>query len=86
MKRILIIEPNWLGDILFTTPAIRAIREHNPDAFIACMVHPRCVEMLEDNPNIDKLILFDERSSHRSILAKILFIISLRKFKCVRIF
>jgi len=81
MKKILIIEPNWLGDILFTTPAIRAIRAHNPDAFSACMVHPRCVEMLEDNPNIDKLILFDERSSHRGILEKILFILSLRKFK-----
>ena len=27
MKRVLIIEPNWLGDVLFTTPAIRAIKE-----------------------------------------------------------
>ena len=81
MKRILIIEPNWLGDILFTTPAIRALRENNSDAFIACMVHPRCVEMLEDNSDINKLIIFDERGSHKGILAKISFIFNLRKYK-----
>ncbi len=81
MKRILIIEPNWLGDILFTTPAIRALRENNSDAFIACMVHPRCAEMLEDNTDINKLILFDERGSHKGLLAKILFILNLRKSK-----
>ncbi len=81
MKKILIIEPNWLGDILFTTPAIRAIREKNPDAFIACMIHPRCTELLEDNPDINKLMLFDERVLHRSILGKLLFIRDLRRFK-----
>jgi heptosyltransferase II len=79
MKRILVIEPNWLGDILFTTPAIRALRKSNPGAFIAVMAHPRCREMLEDNPNIDELIIFDERSSHRSLLQKISFIFKLRK-------
>lgn len=81
MKRILIIEPNWLGDILFTTPAIRAIRENNPDAFIACMLHPRCAEMLENNPNIDRLVFFDERGAHKGILAKISLIRNLRRLQ-----
>jgi lipopolysaccharide heptosyltransferase II len=81
MKKILIIEPNWLGDILFTTPAIRAVRKEKPDAFIACMIHPRCAELLEDNPDIDKLIIFDERVLHRGILRKLLFIRDLRRFK-----
>jgi lipopolysaccharide heptosyltransferase II len=81
MKRILIIEPNWLGDILFTTPSIRAVRRSKPSAFIAVMAHPRCKEMLEDNPHIDKLILFDERTSHRGLLEKLFFISSLRKLK-----
>jgi len=81
MKKILIIEPNWLGDILFTTPAIRAIREKNAGAFIACMIHPRCAELLEDNPDINKLILFDERVLHHSVFRKLLFIRDLRRFK-----
>jgi lipopolysaccharide heptosyltransferase II len=81
MKRILVIEPNWLGDVLFTTPAIRALKKANPDAFIGVMAHPRCREMLEDNPNVDRLIAFDEKSSHRGLLEKIFFIFKLRKFK-----
>ena len=55
MKRILIIEVNWIGDILFTTPAIRAIREAHPDAFIASLVVGRCAEMIRDNPHIDEI-------------------------------
>lgn len=81
IKKILIIEPNWLGDILFTTPAIRAIREQNPDAYIACMTHPRCAEMLEGNSCINEIIFFDERHSHKSILKKISFIKKLKSYK-----
>jgi heptosyltransferase II len=81
MNRILIIEPNWLGDILFTTPAIRALRRSNPGAFIGVMAHPRCAEMLEDNPCVDRLILFDERSSHRGVIKKVFFILGLRRLR-----
>jgi lipopolysaccharide heptosyltransferase II len=81
MKRILIIEPNWLGDILFTTPSISALRHSNNDAFIGVMAHPRCREMLEDNPHIDRLILFDERTTHKSLVKKISFILELKKMR-----
>jgi len=70
-KRILIIQVNWLGDILFTTPTISAIRRTYPDAFIASLCAPRCIELLESNPDIDELILFDEKSTHKSIFSKI---------------
>jgi len=81
MKKILVIEPNWLGDILFTTPCIRALRKSNPGAFIGVMAHPRCKEMLDDNPNIDELILFDERSSHRGLLKKLFLILELKRLR-----
>ena len=79
MKRILIIEVNWVGDILFTTPAIRAIRENNPKSFIAVLVVPRCVEMLEDNPSIDEIIVFDEKAAHRGVFGRLSLILELRK-------
>jgi len=79
MKRILIIEVNWLGDILFTTPAIRAIRQSNPNSFIGCLVVPRCTDMLRDNPNIDELIILDEAGAHRRLWGKIALIWELRK-------
>lgn len=78
-KRILIVEVNWLGDVLFSTPFIKAVREKFKDAYIACMVVPRCREILEYNPRIDEIIIYDEKGKHRSIWGKLRFILSLRK-------
>lgn len=79
MKRILIIEVNWVGDILFTTPAIRAIRERYPKSFMATLVVPRCIEMLKDNPNIDEIIVFDEKGAHRGVFGKVSLILEIRR-------
>jgi len=78
-KRILIVEVNWIGDVLFSTPFIRAVREAYPDAYIACLLHPRCREVLEGNPRLDEIIVYDEEGEHRSILGKVKLILSLRK-------
>ena len=78
-KRILIIEVNWLGDVLFSTPLIRAVREHFGGAHITCMVAPRAREILKYNPHIDEIITYDEKGTHKSILGKIRLISALRK-------
>lgn len=78
-KRILIVEVNWLGDVLFSTAAIKAIKDKYPKSFLACMVVKRCSQILEDNPSVDEVILFDEKSSHKSLVSKVKFIVSLRK-------
>jgi heptosyltransferase-2 len=69
-KRILIVNVNWLGDVLFSTPLIRALRKRFPDAYIACMVVPRCREVLSLNPHIDEVIIYDEEGRHRGLLGK----------------
>ena len=69
-KRILIVEVNWIGDVLFSTPFIRAVREANPGAHIACLVHPRCAEMLEGNPRLNEIVVYDEEGAHRSLWGK----------------
>lgn len=77
-KRILIVEVNWIGDVLFSTAAIKVIRKNFPDSFIACMVVPRAKEVLEDNPNIDKLIIFNERRGLLGLIINLWFILVLR--------
>ncbi|OIO78911.1 MAG: lipopolysaccharide heptosyltransferase II [Candidatus Omnitrophica bacterium CG12_big_fil_rev_8_21_14_0_65_43_15] len=62
VKRILIAEVNWLGDVLFSTPFIRAVRNNFPDAHIACMIMPRIREILEGNPYINEIITYDEKN------------------------
>jgi ADP-heptose:LPS heptosyltransferase len=52
---------NWIGDVLFSTPAIRAIRKKYPEAFIACLVPPRCAGLLKNNPYLNEVIEAEER-------------------------
>jgi len=67
-KRILIFNVNWLGDVLFSTATIRNIRYNFPDSYIACIIPSRCYPVLEGNPNLNELIIFDEKSQHKGML------------------
>ena len=57
-KRILIVNPFGIGDVLFSTPLIRNLRFYYPEAFIAVAVQKRTAPILENNPHIDKIIPF----------------------------
>ncbi|MCM8799573.1 MAG: lipopolysaccharide heptosyltransferase II [Candidatus Omnitrophica bacterium] len=79
--RILIFNVNWLGDVLFSTATIRNIRYNYPSSFIASIVPPRCSPILEGNPHLDEIILFDERNQNRSLKEKLKFIKLLKRKK-----
>ena len=68
--KILIIEVNWLGDVLFSTPAIKALRKKFPDSHIACLIVPRVKEVLERNPDINEFIINDEQGLHKGLAGK----------------
>ena len=55
-RRILVIRPDHLGDLLFATPALRFVRERFPDAHIATLVGPWGVPVLASNSDIDELL------------------------------
>ncbi len=60
-EKILIFELNWLGDILFSFPLLRALRSEFPQAYISCAVVPRYAGLLAHNPWIsDTHILSDD--------------------------
>ncbi len=78
-KRILIVNVNWVGDALFSTPFIRAVREAYPESYIACLLHPRCREMLASNPRLNEIIIYDEEGEHKNLVGKFRLIASLRR-------
>ena len=59
-ERILLVSVNWLGDLLFLTPAIRAIRRAHPDSFIAALSPRRGLDFLEGNPHLNAVIPMPE--------------------------
>ena len=76
--RLLIVNVNWVGDVLFSTPAIRALRKRYPAAHIACMVVPRCKEVLELNPHLNELIIYDEKGEYKGLMGKLRLISALK--------
>lgn len=57
MKKFLIINPFGIGDVLFTTPVIKAIKESNPEIFIGYWSNERVEPILKNNPGIDKIFV-----------------------------
>jgi ADP-heptose:LPS heptosyltransferase len=55
--RILLIRLREIGDVIFTTPAVRALRQHFADAHITYVVEPTAADVVRSNPHIDELIV-----------------------------
>ena len=64
-QKILLIRLSSLGDIVLTTPAIRAVRAHFRDAYIAMLVAKQSAEILRENPYLDEIITFDRRAKDK---------------------
>lgn len=59
-KKILVVNPYGLGDLLFTTPLLRTLREAYPESFIALLLGSRTKEIFENNRDVDKIYVFDK--------------------------
>jgi len=55
-ERILLIRPDHIGDVLLTTPAMRALRDHYPNAEIHALVNPISAAVLKDLSAIDLVL------------------------------
>ncbi len=72
MKKILLINPFGLGDVLFTTPVIAALKNALPGIKIGYLCNQRVAPILESNPYIDSLFIY-ERDEFEAIRRKSFF-------------
>jgi ADP-heptose:LPS heptosyltransferase len=63
MKKILFIRRDNIGDLVCTTPSIRAVREKYPDAKIGILVNTYNVDTVRNNPDIDEVYIY-EKAKH----------------------
>lgn len=78
MQRFLLIKLRNIGDVLLTAPAIRALRETHPDAYVAALVNAGTEEMLTGNPDLDRIFVLPGRKN-RSLSSNMSLVNSLRK-------
>jgi heptosyltransferase-1 len=57
VERLLAVNLNYLGDALFTTPALSALRTRFPNARIDVLAGTRAAAILSGHPAVDRLIL-----------------------------
>jgi heptosyltransferase II len=63
-KKILVVQPNWVGDAVMATPTLRAIRELYPDAHIAYLMRRYVKPVYTGMPWADQLITYRTGKSH----------------------
>lgn len=59
----LIVSTTGLGDTLWGTPAIRALRQSYPEAYIGCLTSRLGSEVLKNNPYLSELLVFENSHS-----------------------
>lgn len=60
-KKILIFKTGAIGDVIMTTPFLRQLRKNYPNAQIDYLIGNTTSQILENNPNINEIIRFDEK-------------------------
>lgn len=58
-KNILIVRLSSTGDIVLSSPFAEILKRHNPNARIVWATQPESKEVLENNPYIDELYIWD---------------------------
>ncbi|MCB9366781.1 MAG: glycosyltransferase family 9 protein [Calditrichaeota bacterium] len=66
-SRVVIIDTAWLGDVLFTTSLVGAVRMRWPSTAIDLVVAPRARELVEHHPHLNCVWIFDKRGEQRGM-------------------
>ncbi len=65
IKKILIIRYRFIGDTVLTIPFIDNVKANLPEAQIDVLVSPNSGELLENNPQVNKVLYFDNTKFHK---------------------
>jgi heptosyltransferase-1 len=57
LKRVLIIRPSAIGDVVFASPIAAALKKSHPDAHVAWLIEPGIDALIVNDPCVDECIL-----------------------------
>lgn len=60
MKRFLIVNPYGIGDVLFSTPLLCALKDHFPESILGYLCNRRTEEILETHPLVNRLFVYEK--------------------------
>jgi len=63
-SRILVVRTDRVGDVVLSTPLIRALRHTFPEAHLAALVRPYTRDILLHNPHLNDILIDDPAGAH----------------------
>ncbi len=87
-QNILIVRTDRIGDVVLTTPSVRAIRKKYPKSRLSILVVPLTKPLVENNPYLDEIFVDDRSYAHRGLLGflKLIRLLRSRQFDCVVVY
>jgi heptosyltransferase-2 len=64
-NNILIVRTDRIGDVVLTTPAIKALHQACPGARISILVTPTTYDLVYGNPYLDEILVDDRKGRHK---------------------
>jgi len=71
IKKILIIQTAFIGDVILATPLIEKLKRYYPDSQIDFLLRKGNEGLLRGNPKINEVIIWDKRKAKYNGLAKL---------------
>lgn len=66
--KILIVRTDRMGDVILTTPAIKALRKAYPLAHLTILITPATRDLVEGNPYLDEILMDERQGRHQGWL------------------
>ncbi len=76
--KVLVIQQKMIGDVLASTTICEAIKTKHPNWEVHYLIYPHCKPVVENNPFIDQILLFDPKKN-KGLLSLIAFGSTLQK-------
>ncbi len=67
MKRILLVQPGDIGDLIVTTPAIHALRQAHSQAHLTLLTTTHAAPVINNTGLVDQIVTFDRSGFNSSI-------------------
>jgi len=66
---LLLVRLRQIGDVVFTTPAVHALRRRFPDARITYLVEPAAAPIVAGNPHLNEVLVAPRRAGLNGLIA-----------------
>ena len=83
MKKILVIQTAFIGDVVLATALLESIHQQNPAASISVLVRKGNEALFNAHPYLDKVLVWDKQQNKYGHWLQLLFEIRKNKFDAV---